>query len=216
MLRVLFVGNSFTFEDDLPGQVQALSVAQSEPMALVVGTVATPSQTLMGHYQVGDMEDALDAGTWDIVVLQEHHTMPFDAEATFYQYAGLLDAQIKAHGALTMLYVTWVESTQTPADQDFVTQSYLGLGQQLGATVVPVGPAWKNAMAAQPGIDLYDADGFHSNEKGSYLAAAVFYAALYGHSPVGAPSPNAGVGSDATLLQSTAWTTWQGADWTFP
>ena len=119
------------------------------------------------------------------------------------------------HGAQTMFYMTWVEQNETASDQAIVEASYLEIAQQLGADVAPVGIAWQNAFAQQPGLVLPDPDGFHSNEKGSSLAACVFYAALYGTSPAGAPSPNPGVGTDAGLLQATAWTTWQGGTWSF-
>ena len=72
-----------------------------------------------------------------------------------------------------------------------------------------------SVKSADPTIDLYDQDQYHANEKGVYLAACVFYAALYGKSAAGLPSPNAAVGPDAALLQSTAWSTYQSASWSF-
>lgn len=37
-------------------------------------------------------------------------------------------------------------------------------------------------------INLYDGDGHHASREGTYLAACVFYAKLFGRTPVGLPS----------------------------
>jgi Domain of unknown function (DUF4886) len=44
--------------------------------------------------------------------------------------------------------------------------------------VAPVGPAFEEARARRPNLDLLMSDGHHPNRAGSYLAACVFYAAL--------------------------------------
>lgn len=214
-LRVLFVGNSFTYHWDVPGQLAALGQAANEPVALDLGTVVSAGQTLQGHYESGDVLAALDAKTWDLVVLQEHAAWPVAERDLFFHYAELLDLEIKAHGAVTMLFITWVDQAQTAADQSAVTLSYLDLAQQLSDDVVPIGPAFQNAFGASAGIALHAPDGFHANGKGSYLAACTFYAALYGKSPEGLPATNAEVGGDAALLQSAAWTTWNAGGWSF-
>src|SRR5262245_53848240 len=49
-LRVLFVGNSFTFFHDVPGQLRALAEQAGELRRLEVEAVANPSQSLKSHY----------------------------------------------------------------------------------------------------------------------------------------------------------------------
>jgi len=48
-----------------------------------------------------------------------------------------------------------------------------------------VGLAWQRAVGQRPGIALWDSDGSHPAPAGSYLAACVFYATLFGESPAG-------------------------------
>src|SRR5262249_46570037 len=49
----------------------------------------------------------------------------------------------------------------------------------------PVGLAWQAALKARPDFALHVADKSHPNPAGSYLAACVFYATIYGQSPKG-------------------------------
>jgi len=55
----------------------------------------------------------------------------------------------------------------------------------VGALVVPVGLAFELSRRDNPAIDLYWDDHKHPSLAGTYLAACVFYAALYGRSPEG-------------------------------
>jgi hypothetical protein len=41
--------------------------------------------------------------------------------------------------------------------------------------VVPIGIAWRNALAADPGLALYSGDGYHPAPAGSLLAALTIY-----------------------------------------
>ena len=54
--------------------------------------------------------------------------------------------------------------------------------------MAPVGIAWENCLRRHPGIALYQADGQHPTEAGSYLAACVMYCTLFGKSPLGLPA----------------------------
>ena len=64
-----------------------------------------------------------------------------------------------------------------------VSGYYMELGDLLDASVAPVGVAWSEAVRERPGIDLWDDDGRHPSEAGSYLAACVLYAAITGRDP---------------------------------
>jgi hypothetical protein len=91
--------------------------------------------------------------------------------------------------------------------------AYFDIAKELGATVAPVGVAWKMALAADPPFVLHRPDKSHPNPTGTYLAACVFYATLFDTSPVGLPGEvgQGGKvlvsipGEEATRLQEIAW-----------
>jgi len=74
-VRVLFIGNSLTYANDLPGLVQALaagSAAGGSPID--VAMVASPDVSLDDHLASGEASRAIAGGRWDFVVLQQGPT----------------------------------------------------------------------------------------------------------------------------------------------
>ena len=51
---------------------------------------------------------------------------------------------------------------------------YDGVGESIGAIVVPAGVAWQRLLDERPEIGLHDKDGSHPNFAGTFLAACVF------------------------------------------
>lgn len=51
---------------------------------------------------------------------------------------------------------------------------YGQIAQELDAPVAPVGTAWSTALQANPRLSLWQDDGSHPSEQGTYLAACVF------------------------------------------
>jgi len=204
-LRVLFVGNSYTQVNDLPGTFAALARAGGHKVE--VGIAAEGGQTLSGHTTSANTQSQL-AGRWDVVVLQEQSQFPsvaWSRDNEMAPAARTLVDKIRAAGARPLLFSTWAhrdgwpEQALTQASmQAAIDAAYLSIGGQLGVGVVPVGEAWTAALAAEPGVALWQDDGSHPTAAGTYLAAAVFYAALFGDDPVaagkgsGAPSVDGG------------------------
>src|SRR3954465_4325160 len=117
----------------------------------------------------------------------------------------LFDGVIRAAGAATVLYMTWARRGE-PDAQAAITAAYTQIGQELGATVVPVGTAWARFIAARDRPVLHDRDGSHPAVAGSYLAACVFYGTLLKESPVGNGAQVAGLNeADRASLQAGAW-----------
>ncbi len=67
----------------------------------------------------------------------------------------------------------------------FVGNSYTDVAKQADALVAPVGEAWRAVRRERPqlGVELYRNDGSHPSKKGAYLAACVFYSALFDADP---------------------------------
>lgn len=51
--------------------------------------------------------------------------------------------------------------------------------------IAPVGPAWSTTVKTHPELSLWQEDGSHPTERGTYLAACVFYAVVFHESPDG-------------------------------
>ena len=70
-LRVLFVGNSLTYVNDLPSTLRAIAAAQPTPVTIETQTFVAPGGSLADRWNDGKAAAALGAGHWDALVLQE-------------------------------------------------------------------------------------------------------------------------------------------------
>jgi uncharacterized protein DUF4886 len=196
-LRVLFVGNSFTFENSLPALVHELAAA--DPGATPVYSVeyAAPGWSLRQAAGDDGLAKLLQDVHWDVVVLQEKSwllSLPEEQwRRSTYPFARDLYDKISAAGARPLLFMTWGYSLgdrwHEPHDtyaamQRRLADGYSRLGLDLGAHVTPVGLAWSAALRRDAALDLWADDGQHPSLSGSYLAACVFYAALTGRDPI--------------------------------
>jgi hypothetical protein len=73
-LRVLFIGNSYTAVNDLPGMFATLSKAGGH--SIQVGADAPGGFSLAQHLNSSDTLEALQSSKWDFVVLQEQSQIP--------------------------------------------------------------------------------------------------------------------------------------------
>jgi hypothetical protein len=185
-LKVLFIGNSYTSVNDLPGVLAGMADAAG---GLKIATdQETPGGcTLEKHIEDGSAAKKISAQKWDVVVLQEQSLMPVGNPQLMHQSASKLHEHIKAGGARTLFYLTWARQKQ-PEMQPKLSKAYLDIAKELDAGVAPVGIAWQHALADDSNLVLHADDGSHPSAAGTYLAACVFYATLLDKSPVGLPS----------------------------
>jgi peroxiredoxin family protein len=209
--KVLFIGNSYTYCNDLPTMVAQLAAAGGKPVD--VHQVTAGGVTLEWHAQNEITLAKLNETEWDFVVLQEHSIRPIQDTSKMFQAVAALQSIIASTGAQTVLYMTWARQ-HFPEMQAGLARVYTVLAQKIGARVAPVGLAWEAALLADPSTALYEEDKSHPTSTGSYLAACVFYATFFGESPMGLPANLPTMGGEvlieipeaqAHLLQSVAW-----------
>ncbi len=212
-IRVLFLGNSYTYVNDLPSMVAAM--ARAGGFRVETAMVAVAGATLADLVSLPQTAKALSSSKWDVVVLQEHSEPPSIEQFRqdlMYPAARQLVAMVAAAGAKPMFFMTWVQRGGWPqgglsgyeAMQSQVVSGYLRIARELNVPVAPVGAAWQAVTRYHPQLNLWQADGNHPTEAGSYLAACVFYAAILRHSPVGSTYVAGLTIATAQLLQAAA------------
>lgn len=187
-VSVLFVGNSYTTTNDLPGVFADLASAGGYDAE--VDVVAWGGAWLRDHVDKGSARVALTGGNWDYVVLQEQSIVPASpterVNAMFpaiRQLGGVADDW----GTEPVLFLTWARRDGFPdvgynsyePMQQAITQAYEQIADEVGARVAPVGEAW----AISQSFGLYQTDGSHPSPTGTYLAASVLYATIFGENP---------------------------------
>ena len=207
--HVLFIGNSFTARNDVPGLLASLAKARGK--RLEHRLISAGGASLRMHWNRGEARKEIERRRYDWVVLQEQSTLPIKNAARMHENIRLFHAAIAASGARTALYLTWARA-KVPETQATITDAYTSVGEELGATIVPVGVAWKDVLGRPDHPVLHDKDGSHPTLAGSYLAACVFLVSLLGENPDGIESEVKGLSrAEVKLLQQVAWKTATGA-----
>ena len=206
--RVLFIGNSYTYVNDMPDVVSRLAAACDPPMTVETDRYTKGGYSFARHWTDGGAVEKIREGGWDVVVLQDKSTGPVNqpGPASMKKHAHLLHEEIDQIGARTVFYMTWARQ-HIPEMIEPLAKHYNEIADELGAGVAPVGRAWQAALAERPDLILLVKDSSHPNQLGSYLAACVFHATLTVRDPRGLP--NAGLDevsdADAAFLQKIAW-----------
>lgn len=179
-VKILFIGNSFTFFNVLPAVLaEFIDKELHRPTKIYQQTLG--GATLETHWKQGLAQRMIaESGPWDYVVLQaqSEEALGEKNQKNFYEYAKRFDSIIKANHATTILFETWADKGNKKA-QHKITLSHSALGKQIGATVIPVGQSFFHVAANDKHAKLYDTDNHHPSQSGTYLTACMFYYYLF-------------------------------------
>jgi hypothetical protein len=192
--RVLFIGNSYTTVNDLPSVFASL--ARSGGHRVETGSAAVDGWTLADHAGSSATAMTLASKNWDIVVLQEQSQIPSVEsfrQNQMYPAARRLIDSIRNQDAQPLFYLTWGHRDGWPENampdyahmQTAIDDGYLAIARDQRVAVAPVGDAWATLVARRAGATLWQQDGSHPTEAGTYLAACVFYTTIFRESPKG-------------------------------
>ena len=186
-LRVLFVGNSYTYFENLPQVVSVLS--EQTGTVLITEKITIGGAKLSEHWRGArglNTKEKIRNGDYDIVVLQEWSLGTINERDSAVFYLGLFSKHAREEGAKPFYYLTWGRE-KVPQQQEPISRVYRETAALNRATVVPAGEAWALARELRPDFDLYNPDGTHPSELGTYLTACVFAATITGGLPVAIP-----------------------------
>jgi hypothetical protein len=187
--RVLFIGNSLTYANDLPAMIEAIAADAGLGGRVTVRAVAQPDFGLEEHWNGGGALRAIERERWTLVVLQQGPTSLPASQAVLREYTKKFAYEIRKNGAKVALYGVWPPAARS-AFFGSVTESYARAADDVGGTLVAVGEGWRAAWRRDPSLPLYGRDGFHPSPMGTYLGALMFFQQLTGRSPVGLPAPS--------------------------
>ncbi len=216
-LRALFIGNSYMGVNNLPSMVSDLSSSLGD--VLLFDSNTPGGQTCQNHAANPINYQKMAEQPWDYIILQgqsQEPSFPYGQVNTqTLPYAVQLADSAKAIQPCSQVnyFMTWGRQNGDPQWDSINTfdkmngrlrDAYLRIADSANAAVSPVAVAWKYVRDNYPVINLYQQDGSHPSLTGSYLAACVFYSALY-HKPSTGSAYNPGIDhADALLIQQIA------------
>ncbi len=181
-LRVLFVGNSLTYTNDLPRMVSRL--AELDRRSCDVKMLASPNYALADHLESSRFRREIRE-QWDVVVLQQGPSSLDDSRQQLVRDTKAIAALSK--GRIALLTV-WPASNRVQV-WERVADSYRIAAKAVDGLLIPAGVNLRLAMQQDPALKLLGADGFHPAMAGTYLAALTTYRALTGSLPAASSDP---------------------------
>ncbi len=188
-LRVLFIGNSYTYGQNMPHVVSQLSATTATFLETRKSTA--PGATLSQHWHE---ERGLRSKQWiesrafDVVVLQDHSRAGVERPDSLQKYVGLFADFARAHGSKVFLYQTW-ERGDVQDEFPLIQQAYKNAAERAQARRVPVGDVWQLAKKQFPNAQLFTDDKHHPAPSGALLTALTFTYFLTNELPT-LPQPN--------------------------
>lgn len=194
---ILFVGNSYTYFNNMPLRYfREIMKAAGYKVRVTSFTKGgwTLTQSANPQDELGSKIDAtLKNQAFDFVVLQEQSMTPAVNTGSFYNAVGRLDKKIRGCGATPVLYATWGRKqgsgdlTAYGLTAETMTwklaAAYETMGQTLNMPVAHVGLAYWDVVQNHEHIAIHDPDMSHPSAEGSYLAALTIFARITGVDP---------------------------------
>ena len=193
---VLFVGNSYTYGNNLPDLVKQIALSFGDTL---IHDSSTPGgATFNVHSTNAQTLSKINQQQWDYVVLQaqsqEPSFPPTQVANDTYPYAKILVDSIEGHFSCTepLFFMTWGRKYGDQQNCQFnppictysgmqqrLTESYLEMTIDNNASCAPVGMAWKASITIDSTLNLYASDNSHPSIYGSYLSACTFYNTIF-------------------------------------
>lgn len=200
--RVLFIGNSYTHQNDLPNLIKNIALADN---ITISHSSSTPGgATFSNHAANQTTLNLINQGNWDYVVLQGQSQEPSFpdnyVQNSVYPPARKLDSLIHVANpcARTVFYMTWGRENGDASNCNFFAPlcTYEGMDSLLQlrytnmmheneAWMSPVAKVWRAFRANYATPSLYSGDESHPSLTGSYLAGLTFYTVMTGNNPIG-------------------------------
>jgi hypothetical protein len=206
--KVLFIGNSFTFVEDVPGLVKGLSDKAGHPFSFFMHapggiSVGDVGQGTDAHMNNPIVYDAIRASNWDFVVIQDNQGRFVDGGGIFPSpnASKVIEGHLKLRDSIrrylpcarTLWFSGWAWKdgyTGLGTGEDLIRniyENYRVLNDTAHEIIVPIGSAWLYAMQALPAVDLWSADRAHQSLAGSYVTASTIYSSIFRKDPENIP-----------------------------
>ena len=185
-MRILMLGNSFAFFNDMPDMLAKLIGA--EVVAHTRGGARLAEQLNPNTRMGVATQAALREEKWDYVVLQEMSHGPVSSPQSFFTSVKRLCELIREKGAVPVLFATWAyqkgEAKLAAKGWNYedmaqkLSAAYRQAAEENQALLADVGEAFFRLADTH---SLYAPDGVHPTELGTRIAAETLASVILQH-----------------------------------
>ena len=202
MKKVLFIGNSHTYFNDMPAMFKAMAKGFKEVGDIHTTMLAHPYKTLDYHMNQKEVRFNILYGEYDYIVLQQG-AHPFSGEEELIKCSKVINEFIKQSGATPVAYMTWSQKSEIEKQEE-MTNAYINMAKEIGGILAPVGKVFEVLRKNNPEIELYHEDGGHASVIGSYIAAATILTSIFKVDPLKVENKLSILGNEVCIDDKTA------------
>ena len=181
-VKVLFVGNSFTFwNGGLDKHLKILSDSMTPSLGYQTESVVRGGASLEVMWNKTKAVEKIKNGKFDIVILQDD--IPETSVKSFKEYSQKFIELVRKSGARPILFMAWDYERLNWISMEQIMAAHLEISKSLKVEVAPVGFAWSLSKKRQPALNMYDKDAEHPSVAGMYLSLIVIEATISGKDP---------------------------------
>lgn len=200
-MKILMLGNSYTYFSDLPRILQAL--LDENGVDAEVDSITAGGRRLVQNLDEGDALHAEVVAkckecAYDVLILQEQSHTPMSHYREFLR--GVCGCVELVKPARTVMYATWGRKEGCDLLEEFgwtnqsmtegLAAAYDAAARKVGGRCAHVGKSFSEIRKAYPEIELYDPDLSHPSYAGSCVAALTIYKKITGSLPAKTASLN--------------------------
>jgi hypothetical protein len=173
---ILFVGNSLTYYNDLPGLVAR--IGKDSGVEIKTEMIAYPNYALEDHWNDGQIQVLIANKKYDFVIVQQGPSSQAEGRAMLLDYGARIKGLCVTHNSQLAFFMVW------PAFVNFnnfdgVITNYTDAAVATNSLLCPVGKLWKEHFLATGDYSYYGPDMFHPSQKGSENAAKIIFKTLF-------------------------------------
>lgn len=192
-MKILFIGNSYTYYHNMTNKLQTLcneNGIDAEISELTAGGYSLAHFASENNEKGIELRKLISENKYDIIVLQEQSVIPAAEPQKLMNNAEKLAKVLECTGAKLVFYETWarrdgeetlIKNSWTHEEmQEKLRTSYENAAKALNAGLCRAGEVFSKAYRNGVGDAMYEADGSHPSDVGSKLIAECFFDCLFG------------------------------------
>ncbi|WP_299465711.1 SGNH/GDSL hydrolase family protein [uncultured Microscilla sp.] len=175
-LKILFVGNSLTYTNDLPSILKYIMGKFGKSATMI--SLCKPNYALEDHWNEGKVQALIKKRGIQYVIVQQGPSSQKYGRQSLVEYGQKLKRICDEAGASLGFYMVWPAKWYYHTF-DGVIANYSHAAQVNQALLFPVGVIWKAYQKRYKKVKLYGTDNFHPSRAGSFLAALTIFHKLH-------------------------------------
>lgn len=176
---VLFVGNSYTYYNEMPEMFEHM--ARFNGVDCKIDVSVNGGVSLKDHWEghAGlNTKPMIKADSFDFVVVQDQSLTPILNPKQTRYFGKKISNLVKQQGGEMIIFQSWSRKNN-PNSQMQLDRTFQQLSKEAESAIAPIAKAWHLAIKTYPELELYDADGSHPSIVGSYLTAMIIFKTLF-------------------------------------